>query len=165
MPSRGSALAVAVASTTFSPSRTTAAPWACLANFPVSNEMCLPPASSTVTLLASGFMIHSFCGVGHPRRLSETTKRRAMRATIFGTRSHTLPSVADCHGERRRTALKDARVEDSSMLTRLQGFDGVFRNIPGDPAEKLTYGSGRFPSLDKMHAGMGHPGKWLLADA
>src|SRR5580693_1759491 len=58
MPSRGSALAVAVASTTFSPRRTTAAPWACLANFPVSNESCLPPARSTVTLLTSGFMFH-----------------------------------------------------------------------------------------------------------
>src|SRR5712692_6779029 len=60
MPSRGSALAVAVASTTLSPSRTTAAPWACLANFPVSNEICLPPARSTVTLLASGFMFYPY---------------------------------------------------------------------------------------------------------
>src|SRR6266853_1663870 len=58
MPSRGSALAVAVARTTLSPRRTTAAPPACLANFPVSNEICLPPARSTVTLLASGFMFY-----------------------------------------------------------------------------------------------------------
>src|SRR3984893_7366207 len=58
MPSRGSALATAVARTTLSPRRTTAAPWACLANFPVSNESCLPPARSTVTLLTSGFMFH-----------------------------------------------------------------------------------------------------------
>jgi hypothetical protein len=29
-----------------------------LANFPVSNEICLPPARSTVTLLTSGFMFH-----------------------------------------------------------------------------------------------------------
>src|SRR5271170_2218429 len=58
MPSRGSALAVAVASTTFSPMRTTAAPWACLANFPVSNESCFPPVRSTVTVLTSGFIFH-----------------------------------------------------------------------------------------------------------
>src|SRR5258708_18031258 len=58
MPSRGSGLAVAAARTTLSPILTTAEPPACLANFPVSNESCLPPARSTVTLLASGFM---FC--------------------------------------------------------------------------------------------------------
>src|SRR5580658_5796714 len=58
MPSRGSALAVAVASTTLSPMRTTAAPWACLANFPVSNESCFPPARSTITVLTSGFIFH-----------------------------------------------------------------------------------------------------------
>src|SRR5271168_3979622 len=61
MPSRGSVFAVAVASTTLSPVRTTAAPWACLANFPVSNESCLPPARSTVTVLTSGFMFHPYC--------------------------------------------------------------------------------------------------------
>ena len=62
MPSRGSGLAVAVASTTLSPMRTTAAPCACLASFPVSNESCLPPASSTVTVLTSGFIFHpSYC--------------------------------------------------------------------------------------------------------
>src|SRR5258708_17617917 len=61
MPSRGSGLAVAVARTTLSPSRTTAAPPACLANFPVSNEICLPPARFTVTLLASGFIFYPYC--------------------------------------------------------------------------------------------------------
>src|ERR1019366_9520866 len=62
MPSRGSGLAVAVASTTFSPKRTTAAPWACLASFPVSMESCFPPASSTETFVASGFIGHPFVG-------------------------------------------------------------------------------------------------------
>src|SRR5580658_9211901 len=112
MPSRGSALAVAVASTTFSPSRTTAAPWACLANFPVSNEMCLPPASSTVMLLASGFMIHSFAGWATQGGCQRRRRDERSVGQFVGKRSHTLPSVADCHGERRRTALKDARVED-----------------------------------------------------
>src|SRR5580698_4532437 len=43
-------------------------------------------------------------------------------------------------------------------------FDGVFRNIPG-PGGKAHNGSGRFPSSGKTHVRMGHPGKWLLADA
>src|SRR6267154_6232740 len=60
MPSRGSGLATAVASTTFSPMRTTAEPWACLANFPVSNESFLPPARSTVISVTSGFMIRPY---------------------------------------------------------------------------------------------------------
>src|SRR5208282_2135449 len=62
MPSRGSGLAVAVASTTLSPKRTTAAPWACLASFPVSMESCFPPVSSTDTLVTSGFIGHPFYG-------------------------------------------------------------------------------------------------------
>jgi len=49
MPSRGSGLATAVASTTLSPMRTTTEPWACLANFPVSNARLLPPVSCTDT--------------------------------------------------------------------------------------------------------------------
>src|SRR5208283_4688575 len=60
MPSRGSGLEVAVARTTFSPNLTTAAPPACLASFPVSIDSCFPPASSTETLVASGFIIHPF---------------------------------------------------------------------------------------------------------
>ena len=47
MPSRGSGFETAVARTTLSPMRTTAAPWACFAKFPVSNEIRLPPVSST----------------------------------------------------------------------------------------------------------------------
>src|ERR1019366_10009930 len=47
----------AVASTTLSPSLTTAAPWACLANFPVSKDRRLPPASSTLTSTGCGFMV------------------------------------------------------------------------------------------------------------
>src|SRR5436305_15343002 len=57
MPSRGSGLATAVVSTTLSPMRITAEPWACLAIFPVSMEMDLPPASWTVV---SCFMSSSF---------------------------------------------------------------------------------------------------------
>ena len=59
MPSRGSGLATAVARTTFSPMRTTTEPWACLANFPVSNERLLPPVSSTDT---SCFMFYFLLG-------------------------------------------------------------------------------------------------------
>src|SRR5579862_2711555 len=70
MPSRGSALAVAVASTTLSPMRTSADPWACLANFPVSKESCLPPARSTVTELGSGFIMFSFDRSFEPRAAS-----------------------------------------------------------------------------------------------
>src|SRR5580692_408185 len=57
MPSLGSGAAVAVASTTLSPLLTSAAPPACLAIRPVSNLICLPPASSTVT---SCFMVRLF---------------------------------------------------------------------------------------------------------
>src|SRR6266852_3744507 len=87
MPSRGSALAVAVARTTLSPSRTTAAPWACLANFPVSNEICLPPARSTVMVLTSGFMIHSFSlftGGQLPRPPAKTQEGRGTRGGAGG---------------------------------------------------------------------------------
>src|SRR5208282_6778819 len=48
--------------TTFSPKRTTAAPWACLASFPVSIESCFPPAISTETFVASGFIDHPLYG-------------------------------------------------------------------------------------------------------
>src|SRR5579863_1815103 len=81
----------------------------------------------------------------HPRRLPETTKKRETYGANSETRSRACPSVADCHGERRWTALKDARVEDSSMLTRLQGLT-EFPEISGALAEKLTNGSDRFPS-------------------
>src|ERR1700727_1119051 len=49
MPSFGSGEATAVASTALSPLVVKAAPDACLAIRPVSNLMCLPPASSIVT--------------------------------------------------------------------------------------------------------------------
>src|SRR5690348_17998687 len=69
MPSRGSWFAVAVASTTLSPVRTTAEPWACLANFPVSNVRDLLPASSTRAISGSGFIVpQSFSSGGHPYR-------------------------------------------------------------------------------------------------
>src|ERR1700733_8684364 len=60
MPSRGSGLAVAAARTTLSPKRTTADPPACLASFPVSKEIFLPPARSMVISVASGFIVVSF---------------------------------------------------------------------------------------------------------
>src|SRR5437868_6257530 len=56
MPSRGSGLAQAVANTTFSPLRTTAEPWACFAQLPVSKETFLPPANSTVTSCFIGIL-------------------------------------------------------------------------------------------------------------
>src|SRR5580698_900525 len=49
IPSFGSGDATAVARTTLSPLDVRAAPEACLAIRPVSNLICLPPASSTVT--------------------------------------------------------------------------------------------------------------------
>src|SRR5271156_292635 len=71
MPSRGSGLAVAVASTTLSPERTTAEPWACLASFPVSNESCFPPTRSTVTVLTSGFIFYPYCVIRRAVALSD----------------------------------------------------------------------------------------------
>src|SRR5271163_3486748 len=49
MPSLGSGEATAVARITLSPLDVRAAPEACLAMRPVSNLICLPPASSTIT--------------------------------------------------------------------------------------------------------------------
>ena len=57
MPSLGSGAETAVARTTLSPLLVSAAPEACLATRPVSNLICLPPASSTVT---SCFMLRLF---------------------------------------------------------------------------------------------------------
>src|SRR5271156_2553882 len=57
MPSLGSGEATAVAKTTLSPLEVSAAPGACFAMRPVSNLICLPPASSTVT---SCFMLPLF---------------------------------------------------------------------------------------------------------
>src|SRR5208282_1696921 len=64
MPSRGSGFEVAAAKTTFSPKRTIAEPPACLASFPVSIESDFPPAMSTETLLASGFIDHPLYAYG-----------------------------------------------------------------------------------------------------
>src|SRR4030095_14128217 len=41
--------------------RTTAEPWACFASLPVSNESFLPPVSSTVTVVGSGFILFLLC--------------------------------------------------------------------------------------------------------
>src|SRR5665213_1784992 len=57
MPSFGSGEATAVARTTLSPLEVSAAPEACLAIRPVSNLICLPPASSIMT---SCFMVRLF---------------------------------------------------------------------------------------------------------
>src|SRR4051812_45695143 len=57
MPSRGSGFEHAVVRTTLSPMRITTDPWACLANFPVSIDIDLPPANWTVV---SCFMVSSF---------------------------------------------------------------------------------------------------------
>src|ERR1700734_2413369 len=57
IPSFASGEEVAVARTTLSPLEVSAAPGACLAIRPVSNLICLPPASSTVT---SCFMLPLF---------------------------------------------------------------------------------------------------------
>src|ERR1700687_3627206 len=99
----------------------------------------------------------------HTRRLPETTKRRETNGANSETRSRTCPSEAYCHGERRSTALKDARVEDSSMLTRLQGLT-EFPEISGALAEMLTLGAAASHPAQKP-VRMGHPGKGLLADA
>src|SRR5437660_7946144 len=148
MPSRGSGLAVAVASTTLSWRRTTADPCACLANFPVSKVSCLPPARSTVMLVASGFMIQSFgrqlsavsyqlsahwlMGYGlcsWPRLVRDRDVIRetlALGDDVPNARRRERLDWKSCHsrsGPTRegwtRVALKDARMESSSMLDRL----------------------------------------------
>src|SRR5271156_393569 len=98
MPSRGSALAVAVASTTLSPWRTTAEPWACLANFPVSNESCLPPARSTVTLLTSGFMFHPLEQAASSWLLARGIRSRQIErgARLYFHRSRVEIGVVGC---------------------------------------------------------------------
>src|ERR1700735_1203352 len=71
MPSLGSGEAVAVARITLSPLVVRAAPGACLAIRPVSNLMCLPPASSTVT---SCFMVCLFSVFSYSYRLMELVR-------------------------------------------------------------------------------------------
>src|ERR1019366_1439055 len=85
MPARGSGLEVAVARTTFSPKRTTAAPWACLASFPVSMERCFPPAISTETFVASGFIDHPLYGQKGMRAGTEFAWEQADARRRLGT--------------------------------------------------------------------------------
>ena len=59
-----------MASTTFSPRRTTAAPPACLASFPVSNEICFTAGEMDGNAVASGFIIHSFGKTAQLRALA-----------------------------------------------------------------------------------------------
>src|ERR1039457_5956099 len=82
MPSRGSGLEVAVARTTFSPKRTTAAPPACLASFPVSIESCFPPAISTETFVASGFIDHPYKKEGACARIRSSRGRAYAKAAV-----------------------------------------------------------------------------------
>src|SRR5678816_2968495 len=79
MPSRGSALATAVARMTLSPMRTTAEPCACLASLPVSNVSFLPPERSTLIDVGSGFMFNPFLC----RRHRETRKGSPWEKATF----------------------------------------------------------------------------------
>src|SRR6266576_1872997 len=80
MPSRGSGFETAVASTTLSPMRTTPEPCACLASLPVSNLRFLPPESSTLISVGSGFMIH-------PSGQGATTRAGELRVQVKGCQS------------------------------------------------------------------------------
>ena len=61
----------------------TAAPWACLASFPDSMESCFPPASSTETFVASGFIVHPFGAEGRgPRGYGDRVDRRRPRPRL-----------------------------------------------------------------------------------
>src|ERR1700690_2958935 len=104
MPSRGSALAVAVASTTVSPILTTAAPWACLANFPVSKERRFPPASSTDTSTGCGFMV-SF-PYGQEGRASAVRGGTADEPVTFA--SFAICNLQDLQSQRRRKTRRNA---------------------------------------------------------
>src|SRR5215467_14156581 len=108
MPSRGSAFAVAVASTTFSPRRTTADPWACLANFPVSNESVFPPLSVTVTVVGSGFI--RFPLERYEQWASSYSPEASSEQIWLG-----MGHVSHCYPQG-RLRLKNALVESSSML-------------------------------------------------
>src|SRR6266852_3393856 len=108
MPSRGSGLAVAVARTTLSPMRTTTEPCACLASFPVSNEICLPPASSTET---SCFMIYFLLG----RRTRACVERDC---TDEGQEPVALWRSPETHRSRHLTWLGDDRLTMIPMVIR-----------------------------------------------
>src|SRR5271169_182826 len=87
MPRRGSGLAQAVASTTLSLARTTQEPWACLARCPVSKEMVLPPASSTVVAC---FMMGILSSGASPGRIAKAfaggkRKRTSTRTQAVAT--------------------------------------------------------------------------------
>src|ERR1700722_11854420 len=142
MPSRGSGFEVAVSRTTLSPILTTAAPWACLASFPVSNESCLPPARSTVTVLTSGFIFHPFivitscdqesgraflvasckrCGLPDSWRIGRRVHGRmdAMRAECPYVR--TLELAQCCSGFKRKAAVLRESVQESFFFRRSLG--------------------------------------------
>ena len=94
MPSRGSGLAVAVASTTFSPMRTTAEPWACLANFPVSNEMVFTAGEFDSNL--GCFWFHRFIPFGQEgnARVTESARRVSAMPVAHGWPERTVRDFA-----------------------------------------------------------------------
>src|SRR5579872_2667177 len=122
MPSRGSALEVAVARTTFSPNRTTTDPPACFASLPVSKDMVLPPLRLTVTVVGSGF-------IDFPSERMNCQPR----ALSFVFRAESEPPQARKHRSRRldkdRLRLRNARVEISSMLA--VSPETAFQKSPG----------------------------------
>src|SRR5271166_174050 len=103
----------------------------------------------------------------HPRRLPETTKRRAMRGTISwdarsdaksdsrsDAKSHSpirgrLPRRTEKDCAKRCTCGRFLNADPSAR------FDGVFGNIPGDPAEKLTMGAAASHPQAKRMSGWG----------
>src|SRR5258708_241519 len=113
MPKRGSGLEVAAARTTFSPKRTMADPPACLASFPVSKESCFPPAISTETFVASGFIDHHpLCGQGGMRSGTEYAWARGSQAGVGeGMRGKGGPRT-----ERVAVLLGDAELGNDSLI-------------------------------------------------
>src|SRR5512147_744660 len=129
MPSRGSWLAVAVPRTTLSAKRTTTEPCACLANFPVSNEMVLPPVNSTVTDCGSGFIPISFQqeerngGPSHPEDARESRFHIHVRLHASAVRRRCgrrcredakLPSHRGCQSG--QTLLADAKFRNDVFV-------------------------------------------------
>src|SRR5258708_36961562 len=145
MPSRGSGLAVAVASTTLSPRRTTAEPCACLANFPVSNVIFLPPARLTSTSVLSGFMIHPYRLGGQPDGL-RVLQPFALLAKGLGLREGAANG---------KTRLVPAEPRPKYALCGVPQWAGRL------PTEDSSLRNVRAAS----HARRGRPGALLLADA
>src|SRR4051794_11835122 len=106
MPSRGSGLEQAVVRTTLSPMRITTDPCACLASFPVSILMDLPPASWTVV---SCFMVSSF--LFGERQCRQECGRLADGTMLFGWLNQAFPLVLGTFTARAREMVKTAQRE------------------------------------------------------